>query len=98
MVETGKTLQQICLQASVAGIAVQMYYIAGLVKNKIETNKSYENDIEEIREKFLKIFPLTEGYKRDHTEVFLMKLSATNERSGSEALKRPGHEILLEIR
>ncbi|HYD21604.1 MAG TPA: Rv1355c family protein [Flavipsychrobacter sp.] len=98
MVETGRTLEKICIEANLAGVAVQLYNIPALIKENKETDKNYEIEIKKLRERFLKIFPLTGEYKRDYTEVFLMKLSATNEGSYSDVLKKPGHEILLEIK
>ncbi len=98
LVNAGRAVQRVWIYANTQGVSVHpmlspVFFFSRLIVGKGEGLPEFaKEELSELRESFLKIFPMQNKDKREYSEVFLMKLAKTD-KFGTRSLRKHKNEI-----
>lgn len=102
LVNTGRAVQRAWLYANAQNVTVHpmlspVFFFSRMVVGKgVELPDSAKEELKELRESFLKIFPLNNKDEREYSEVFLMKLAKTDS-VGVKSLRMHKNDIFYRV-
>lgn len=98
LINSGRDVYRVWILANMYRISVHpmlspVFFFSRLVVGKAEGMPDrYVNHLKELRQEFLRIFPLNDDTEREYSEIFLMKLAIADD-MGIKALRRHKKDI-----